>query len=141
MKRAIVFIGTMVAAISIMAQGKITVVIEEVESNEGNVFVNLYKSNDGFPNEWDKVFRQEKLEAKEGSMTCTFNNIPWGTYAVSIAHDQDGDGELDKNFVGLPKEPVGASNQSGFGKPNFNRSKFELSLTSSPKKLNVKFLN
>ena len=61
--------------------------------------------------------------------------------AISIAHDENDNGEVDTNFVGFPKEPVGASNQSGFGKPSFNRSKFELSQSNPDKTLKMNFLN
>ena len=54
--------------------------------------------------------------------------------------DENSNDELDKNFLGLPKERVGVSHQTSFGKPNFQRSKFELS-DKKTLDLTVTFLN
>lgn len=53
--------------------------------------------------------------------------IPIGKYAVTIFHDVNGDAELSTNFIGIPKEPYGFSNnpKSTFGPPSFEESVFE----------------
>ena len=54
------------------------------------------------------------------SFTSTFG-LPTGVYAVGIFHDLNGDGALSKNFLGMPKEPFGFSNnaRARFGPPSF----------------------
>ena len=141
MKKIILFIGTLVAAFAVMAQAKVSVTIEEVESDKGDVYINLFKTDEGFPSEWGKAYKQQKIKAQRGQLSFTFEDVPYGTYAVSIAHDENGNGEVDTNFIGMPKEPVGASNQTGFGKPSFNRSKFELSKSNPTQGLKMNFLN
>ncbi len=51
-----------------------------------------------------------------------------GRYAVSIFLDVDEDGEFDSNFVGMPTEPFGFSNDAKmrFGKPGFDAASFDL---------------
>ena len=58
----------------------------------------------------------------------TFENIPEGTYAVSIFHDENNNDKLDSNFIGIPKEDYGCSNNAkGFmGPPKWKDAKFEL---------------
>ncbi|MEM9339382.1 MAG: DUF2141 domain-containing protein [Bacteroidota bacterium] len=141
MKKIILVVTIVTTASDLAAQGKVTVTIEDVESDRGYVYFNVFQSDDGFPNEWNKVYKQQKLKAKEGEVSYTFNELPFGTYAISIAHDENGNGEVDTNFVGFPKEPVGASNQTGFGKPSFNRSRFELSPSNASILLKMNFLN
>jgi uncharacterized protein (DUF2141 family) len=41
---------------------------------------------------------------------CQFNDIPPGVYAVAVFHDENANGKLDKNFLGIPREGYGASN-------------------------------
>jgi uncharacterized protein (DUF2141 family) len=55
-----------------------------------------------------------------------FEGIPQGTYAVSVFHDENMNGKLDKNFVGAPKEGYGASNnpKKRMGPPKFDEAKF-----------------
>jgi len=141
MKRLIVLVGTLLAVVTLFAQGEVTVTIEEVESTKGNVYFNLFSSPDGFPSEWDNVFQQGKIKAQKGNATYTFKDVPLGTYAVSVAHDENDNGEIDTNFIGFPKEPVGASNQEGMGKPSFRRSRFEVTSDKPVVKLEMKFLN
>jgi uncharacterized protein (DUF2141 family) len=63
---------------------------------------------------------------KEGEME-TEVKIPYGKYAVTIFHDVNGDTELNSNFMGIPKEPYGFSNnpRAMFGPPSFEQSLFE----------------
>jgi uncharacterized protein (DUF2141 family) len=53
--------------------------------------------------------------------------LPKGKYAISIFHDTNEDGELSTNFIGIPKEPYGFSNnpKAKFGPPSFEQSLFE----------------
>jgi uncharacterized protein (DUF2141 family) len=61
-------------------------------------------------------------------MTCTFSGIAPGTYAVALFHDENGDGKLDTNFMGVPREGVGVSNNKlrSFGPPRWDDAKFPL---------------
>lgn len=43
-------------------------------------------------------------------MRCEFTDLAAGTYAVSAAHDRNGNGKTDRNFVGIPSEPWAVSN-------------------------------
>jgi uncharacterized protein (DUF2141 family) len=63
---------------------------------------------------------------KADSLTLTFENLPFGTYAVSVHHDINENGRLDKNFFGIPREPFGVSNnpKKFFGPPSFDQAKF-----------------
>jgi uncharacterized protein (DUF2141 family) len=49
-----------------------------------------------------------------------------GTYAVSVLHDVNSNGDLDTNFLGIPKEPLGFSNgaKPKMGPPSFDAAKF-----------------
>lgn len=53
--------------------------------------------------------------------------IPKGTYAITIFQDENGDTELNTNFMGIPKEPFGFSNNPKmmFGPPNFKEASFD----------------
>jgi len=49
-----------------------------------------------------------------------------GKYAVSVFHDENSNGKLDTNFLGIPREGVGASNNAKghFGPRNSARQRF-----------------
>jgi uncharacterized protein (DUF2141 family) len=62
--------------------------------------------------------------------TATFE-LPDGTYAVGVFHDVDGDEALSKNFLGIPKEPFGFSNnvRGRFGPPSFKDASISITGT------------
>jgi uncharacterized protein (DUF2141 family) len=64
-----------------------------------------------------------------GSAVCEFQGIAPGRYAVSVFHDENSNGKMDTNFIGIPKEGVGASNDAKgrFGPPKFEAAAFQYS--------------
>ena len=63
--------------------------------------------------------------------SCSFSNIEPGTYAVAVVHDENGNGKLDKNFVGVPSEGYGVSNNKTYAlsAPKWDESSFMLGAT------------
>ncbi|MGB0981811.1 MAG: DUF2141 domain-containing protein [Winogradskyella sp.] len=103
----------------------ITVTVENVSSNDGQLFLALYNSETDF---LETIFKGAKSAITHHSCTVTFNKIPKGTYAVSIFHDENSNGKLDTNFFGIPNEDYGCSNNArGFmGPPKWKDAKFLL---------------
>lgn len=103
----------------------ITVTVKNLDSNKGMVFMALYNSEKDF---LDNAYKGVKAVIINEESTATFKDIPSGTYAVSIFHDENDNGKMDSNFMGIPKEDYGASNNAkGFmGPPKWNDAKFEL---------------
>lgn len=106
----------------------ITVTIENLKSNEGKVLVGLYNSKEDF---LSKEFMGEVVTISENSCAVTFKDVPKGIYAVSYVHDENENGKMDTNFVGIPKEDYGCSNNAkGFmSAPKWEDAKFELNKT------------
>lgn len=56
-----------------------------------------------------------------------FENLPAGVYAVKVMHDENGNGKLDANFMGMPTEGYGFSNNPQvMRKPSFEEARFDL---------------
>ena|SRR5688572_10403937 len=71
------------------------------------------------------------------SALCAFRNIAPGTYGLSAFHDENNNGKLDTNLIGIPTEDYCASNgaRGTFGPPRFADAAFkyrggELTLTA-----------
>jgi uncharacterized protein (DUF2141 family) len=103
----------------------ITVNIKDVGNNDGKMFLALYNTDADFLN---TSFKGMQSAIENEQCTVTFQNIPAGVYAVSIFHDENDNGKMDSNFMGIPKEDYGCSNDaSGFmGPPKWDDAKFEL---------------
>ena len=141
MRIILLVLGVTITTLSTKAQGTIEVMVEEVESGDGSVVVCIYNSEDGFPNEWDKAYLKKSREAKKGNMQFSFENVPFGTYAIAVSQDENDNGEIETNFIGFPKEPVGVSNLRKFGKPSFSKSKVELSSAQPEMAISINFIN
>lgn len=108
------------------SNGEITVIIQKIENENGTLRVGLFTENDKFLKE--ASYSKDVPASGQKNIRVSFEDIPFGTYAISIYHDLDDNGELDTNFIGIPKEPVGFSNdhQPKMGPPEFNGAKFAL---------------
>lgn len=104
----------------------LTLSIEAIEGNEGEIFYTVFESKKGFPNKADLAVKRGALVIEDGKASVTINDLPEGTYAISVYHDMDNNGKLKTNFIGMPKEGVGNSNDNA-GRPNFEKSSFSLS--------------
>jgi uncharacterized protein (DUF2141 family) len=88
----------------------------------------LYSSPDGFPMDGSKGIRQW-VKANPAGVTFSFKGLVSGNYATAISHDPNGNQVTDTNFVGLPREDWGVSNNvhPTFRTPTFDEAKFEIS--------------
>lgn len=103
----------------------ITVHIENLDNNKGKLMVGLYNSEASF---LKTQYMGAMSEIKNNRSTVTFKNIPAGTYSVSFIHDENENGKMDTNFMGIPKEDYGCSNNARgiMGPPKWKDAKFEL---------------
>ena len=58
----------------------------------------------------DKMFAGFDIAADSSVVSCTFQGLPFGTYALTIYHDEDSNGELNRSWLGMPQEGYAFSN-------------------------------
>lgn len=104
---------------------KITANFIEIKSDKGKLFVALYNTKDSF---LEKPFKTAIVEIKDLKAVAVFKDIPVGEYAISAFHDENDNKKMDTNFLGIPKEHIGTSNDAkGFmGPPKYKDAKFTL---------------
>ena len=107
----------------------LTVKVHGSRNSKGVLQFALYNQDGSIPDEhYTKYYKILTGEIIEGSSIVTFSNLPSGTYAVNILHDEDENGKIDKGLI-LPKEGIGFSNYKSIGlsnRPKFSRASFEL---------------
>lgn len=108
----------------------LTVRVTGARNTKGKIWVTVFQDAEGFPDDRSKAVRQQSVDIDPNTMSAevTFKDLPQGTFAVSVLHDENGNGKMDKNFVGIPKEGYGASNNPKKKKraPTFDEAKFSL---------------
>jgi len=90
----------------------------------------IFAAATGFPGDRAKALRHGFLPIPNGVEQMTIQvELPPGTYAVSVYKDLNGTHRLDRNFLGIPREPVGVSGNppARFGEPHFDECAFHLS--------------
>jgi len=114
---------------SASAENLIHVEVTGLRSDKGQALCALYSSADGFPTKPEKALAKTKSTITSHTASCDFPGVANGTYAVSVVHDENSNGNLDRNFIGMPKEGVGASNNAKghLGPPRFDVAKFSFS--------------
>lgn len=103
----------------------IVINILNFDSNQGKVFIGLYDTEENFL----KVSVKGLIAKVEyNKCSVTLKDIPVGVYAISVYHDENDNGNLDTNFLGIPKEDTGCSNNAParFGPPKWEDAKFEV---------------
>lgn len=107
-------------------EGTVKVKVTNVNKKKGEVMVALFASPTGFPYETSNAIQRQKGTAVNGTAEVTFTDIKRGTYAIALFHDTNGDGKLNTNFIGIPKEGYGVSNNTynTFSAPGYKESSF-----------------
>jgi uncharacterized protein (DUF2141 family) len=101
--------------------GELTIEISGVIPDGGKVYVAVYDRAETFPRSGRQQVGQV-LDSADNHLTVRFRELPPGEYAAVAFQDVNGNGELDKNFLGIPREPYGFSNgaRGAAGPPKFS---------------------
>lgn len=107
----------------------IRVDIEGLRSDKGQVLCTIYSSAEGYPKDANKARMKAQSAIAGGRGVCEFDGLEPGTYAVAAFHDENSNGKLDSNFIGIPKEGTAASNNAKghMGPPKFDDAAFKFS--------------
>jgi uncharacterized protein (DUF2141 family) len=100
----------------------------DIRNSTGTVACALFESAEGFPVDFLRSATNIMvIKVRNTHARCDFEDIPAGTYALGVIHDENMNGKLDLNAFGMPKEGYGFSNdaKAGFGAPSFTAASFK----------------
>lgn len=103
----------------------IVVEISGLRSSRGRVRGALFRSRDGWTEEGREVATcTSSIDGRRA--TCVLGDVAPGDYAFAFLHDEDDDGQLDRDWIGIPSEGFGFSNDAapGLGAPSFDSARF-----------------
>ena len=98
----------------------------------GFLYLSICKDEAGFKETVENESIEESCIASEKEIdlqNTEINNVlPYGEYAVTLFVDLDGNKKLNKNFLGVPKEQYGFSNNviGRMSPPTFDQAKFAI---------------
>ncbi len=99
----------------------VEIVVTGIKENSGTIVISIHDSAESFHKHIP--YRSVEL-AVTGDKAAYHIRLKAGEYAFCVYHDVNGDGKLNTNAIGIPKEPFGFSNYDGKGPPgNFKKHK------------------
>lgn len=121
-KTFFLLVGMICAACVSFAQKNIEVTVKNIKDQKGTIRVGLFTNEDDF---LKKVAEGKIVKASGTEIKVVFENLKSGEYAVSVIHDENENGELDTNGIGMPKEGFAFGNNAMgmFGPPSFDKAK------------------
>lgn len=127
MKKIILQITLLICGYLVQAQSscELIVQVENIKEVKGSLMIAIYNHEDHF---LSKEMMSDGKIIKSSNMEFAFKGLSEGTYAISLFHDENNNGKLDANFIGIPSEPYAFSNNAKgmFGPPSFEQCKFEV---------------
>jgi uncharacterized protein (DUF2141 family) len=100
----------------------IELVIKPLRSNLGNVFVAVYERPGWLVPGKFRTYRT--VPAHQGGLSVRVNGLSRGWVAVAVFHDENKNGRVDKNWLGLPAEGFGFSRLTPMRVPSFDEVSF-----------------
>lgn len=129
---------SMVAVLHANAQNTLTVNISNITNTKGHIELGLFNKEKGFLKEGSQ-FLKKKIKVAGNSVKHTFHNLPKGNYAIAVYHDENQNNKCDTNFIGIPTEGYGFSNnfRPKLAAPTFNQAKVAV---ESNKSIDIKLI-
>ena len=104
----------------------ISIVIKGLKNTNGQIMISINKGPEGWPEE---NFIEQRIipTFTAPDFTVIFEDVPYGNYAVGVLHDKDKSGEMTKNFIGIPKEAYGFTQNYKvvFRAPHYEEANFD----------------
>lgn len=121
--------------------GVLSIRIEGLRSAEGQVLVAIFRGADGYPGEPGKAWGSAVAKVS-GERVRVDVALPPGEYAVAVVHDENGNNAMDTNWLGIPKEGFGASNNATrrFGPPRYREARFTVGAAGAVQRIAVVYL-
>jgi uncharacterized protein (DUF2141 family) len=105
----------------------LTIKVTDIAEAAGTVRLKLVDSKEGYAGSAKAIDAQERAITSKDDLSFTFKDVKAGTYAVMLMHDENNNGKLDSNILGIPKEGYGFSNNPHvMRQPTFDETKFSV---------------
>jgi len=123
--KSILFASLLTVLSSTAWAASLEVTVTEVRSDKGRVLVALCSRGKFLA---DHCEYEQGVPARAGSVVVRLDNVPPGVWAAQAYQDEDGNGEVTRNFLGLPTEGIGFSRDAPFrfGPPRFDDAAIQL---------------
>lgn len=124
-------------------RSELLVDLKNVRSNDGQIAFAVFPEDaqKDFPRKPANAVVTKLVDATKGESIISLGDLKPGRYAISILHDENRDGKMNFNFVGIPKEGFGFSRDPRiiFGPPDFSKCVIEVGENETRVSMNAKY--
>jgi uncharacterized protein (DUF2141 family) len=122
--------------------GTLSVRLSGFHSADGQVLIAVFRGEDGFPGKPDAAVKRLVAKISDGRTRAEISDLPPGEYAISVVHDENGNNTLDTNWIGMPKEGIGTSNNAKgrMGPPKYRDARFTLGAEGAVQSISIVYL-
>ena len=113
-------LSLLVTSQSIFSQNSVTIDLQNIKGSKGMMQIAVFNKASSFPKAGGE-YKLLQYKVSEGAKKFVINDLPDGDYAIAIHHDENSDGKMNTNMIGIPKEGYGFSKNF---KPKFSAPKF-----------------
>ena len=108
---------------NVAVESELTIVVDNIEEIQGRILIGVFDKEEDYPEE-EKMFKALAIQVDASSVTGVVT-LPKGDYAVALFHDVNNDEVCNTNWIGIPKEAFGFSNniKPFFSLPSFDKVK------------------
>jgi len=130
--RSVKFILLYLASVLAVANHQLEIAVTLPENTSGKLYLVIYDNKDDFLGEKGELSVYDLAELRDHP-TIKINQVKEGTYAFVAFIDENNNGIMDKNRLGIPKEPIGfsVSKMGLFGPPSFKKASYQIPGTKS----------
>ncbi len=138
--RISVFLALLLMAVPVESGSILKIDIDGFETNKGLARIVLFSSREGYKGTVPP-FRIDSVPIRQGRANWTITDLPLGTYAAIVHHDENANNELDRPYFSLPLERYGFSNNKfkTFGIPEYELVKFTLGAGSNAQNITIQY--
>lgn len=138
--KALIVLLSLLSSVNLFAQNtSLEVTVKNIKGTKGTIRVGLFNNEEQF---LKTPLKGKVVKVSGTEVKVTFEDLPSGDYAVSVIHDENENGELDSNAIGMPKEGFAFGNNAmgTFGPPSFNKAKVKVGDSPVQQIISLKYL-
>lgn len=113
MRMVFILFFTLLSAQLIAQNNRLTVHVSALKNHRGQVIIDIFDNDTGYPMKTENAILRKKITIPaDGNVVFHIDDLEDGEYAFALIHDENKNDKLDVNFIGIPKEGAGASNNA-----------------------------
>lgn len=122
-------------------KGEVVVYVSNIKNSKGNIKAALFQGIESYESKKATPVAKNRAFIQNGKTVITFKDIPYGEYTLKVFHDENDDVKVNTNWIGIPTEGFGISNNAigAFGPQSYDKAKFNLNQSSVNQYISLKY--